>query len=166
MTPREPTRARLTPIGHIALEMHTPEEDAKFDLPGEGVVWVHQLYISYALQKGGFGVAAMTQVEALAVKPPMNAKILALDVMSEKDQMSPLGLKLMYEDRGLPTPLVSPTDPKSSGAGIGHWLIIYPYSYQRRAGMPDKGSKYTSIYRRPSSQSPDRGRHMKLIACA
>ena len=161
--PREPTGARFTPIGHIALEIHTPEEDEKFDLPGEGVVWVHQLYISYALQKGGFGMAAMAQVEMLAVRQPMNAKILALDTMSEKDQMSPLGLKLMYQDRGLPTPLVSLLDPESGGVGIGLWLIVY--RYQRRTGMPDKGSEYTSIYRRPSSRSPDRGQHMRLIVC-
>ena len=109
---REPTGRRFIPVGHIALEIHSAEENEKFDLPGEGVAWIHQLYISYALQRG-FGMAAMAQVEALAAKEPINAKILALETMAEEQQMSPLAIKVMYRDRGLPVPVVSLPSPRA-----------------------------------------------------
>lgn len=70
------------------------------------MVWVHQLYISYALQKGGFGVATMSQVEALTLRE-FNAKVLALDTIAKESQLSPLGAKAIYQDRGLTVPRVS-----------------------------------------------------------
>ena len=122
LAPREPTGRRFIPIGHIALEIHSAGQDAKFDLPAEGVVWIHQVYISYALQQGGFGVAAMTQVEMLAAKEPLNARLLVLETMAEEQQMSPLALKLMYRDRGLPVPEVSLPDSDSRPGRCLCWI--------------------------------------------
>ncbi|KAI1816502.1 hypothetical protein GGS20DRAFT_537892 [Poronia punctata] len=64
---REATGRYFIPIGHVALEIHTAEEDAKSGLPPD-TIWVHQLFISSALQGGGYGVAAMAHVEAIAAR--------------------------------------------------------------------------------------------------
>ena len=69
----------------MALDVHDVEEDAKLGLP-PGTVWVHQLFISSALQGGGYGVATMAQVESIAAQEPMNAKWMALDTLAKEVQ--------------------------------------------------------------------------------
>ncbi|KAI0126701.1 hypothetical protein BJ170DRAFT_415416 [Xylariales sp. AK1849] len=103
-TPREPTGTQFHPIGHVALDIHDPEAYRKLGLPGEGVVYVHQLYVSYALHKGGFGAAAMSQVAVVAAKEPMNARMLALDAISEDIQFRPDFLNAGYHNKGIPVP--------------------------------------------------------------
>src|SRR5262245_15795226 len=75
-------------------------------LPSEGVVWIHGLYVSWALHRGGFGAAVMDQVEQLVAEAPIGAKVVALDTLDEKIQLDPNFLKLMYVDRGIPPPRV------------------------------------------------------------
>ncbi|KAI0815814.1 hypothetical protein GGR55DRAFT_686553 [Xylaria sp. FL0064] len=82
---RQPTGRDFTPIGHVALEVHDAEEDAKLGLP-PATVWVHQLFISSALQGGGYGVATMAQVESVAAQEPMNGKWMALDTLAKEVQ--------------------------------------------------------------------------------
>ncbi|KAF2971532.1 hypothetical protein GQX73_g1934 [Xylaria multiplex] len=81
----QPTGRDFTPIGHVALDVHDAKEDAKLGLP-VGTVWVHQLYISSALQGGGYGVATMARVESIAAQEPMNAKWMALDTLAKEVQ--------------------------------------------------------------------------------
>lgn len=102
------------------------------------MVWFHQLYISYALQKGGYGAATMSQAEALAVKEPMNAKVLALDTIAEETQMSPTGLRVLYLDRGFPVPAVSQWMRKPRSGLDTNWT-----RYRRRTGMVDKVGRYS-----------------------
>ncbi|KAK7754052.1 hypothetical protein SLS62_003898 [Diatrype stigma] len=106
LAPRQPTGKRFTPIGHVALDIHDPDEDEKLGLPREGVAWLHQLYVSYALQGKGYGAAAMSQVEALAVNKPLNAKLLALDTIAKESQMDPVARK-DFQARGVAMPTVS-----------------------------------------------------------
>ena len=107
MINRVPSEKQFMAVGHIALDTHSPDEDEKLGLPRSGVVWVHQLYVSFALQRGGFGAAAMGKAEQLATLEPLNASIMALDTVAKKVHMSEALLKLAYDDRGLPRPLVS-----------------------------------------------------------
>jgi GNAT superfamily N-acetyltransferase len=107
LVPREPTQEEFYPVGHVALDVHTAEEDIELGLPAEGVVWIHPLYVSDALQRGGFGAASMQKAEAVAAQEPLNGKILALDTMTEDCHSSPTGRKFLFEDRGLPVPPVS-----------------------------------------------------------
>ncbi|KAI0541238.1 hypothetical protein GGR58DRAFT_37736 [Xylaria digitata] len=85
LTPRRPTGRDFMPIGHVALDVHDAKEDAKLGLP-PGTVWVHQLYVSSALQGGGYGVATMAKVESVAAQEPMNAKWMALDTLAKEVQ--------------------------------------------------------------------------------
>lgn len=48
----------------------------------------------------------MSQVEALTLRE-FNAKVLALDTIAKESQLSPLGAKAIYQDRGLTVPRVS-----------------------------------------------------------
>ncbi|KAI0525743.1 hypothetical protein F5B22DRAFT_251070 [Xylaria bambusicola] len=80
---REPTGRDFLPVGHVALDVHDPEEDAKLGLPA-GTVWVHQLFISNALQGGGYGAATMAKVESIAAQEPMNGKWMALDTLAKE----------------------------------------------------------------------------------
>ncbi|KAK5628528.1 hypothetical protein RRF57_004243 [Xylaria bambusicola] len=80
---REPTGRAFLPVGHVALDVHDPEEDARLGLPS-GTVWVHQLFISSALQGGGYGVATMARVESIAAQEPMNGKWMALDTLAKE----------------------------------------------------------------------------------
>lgn len=81
----QPTGRDFIPIGHVALDIHDAEEDAKLGLP-PGTVWVHQLYISSTLRGGGYGVATMTKVEAIAAQEPMEGKWMALDTLTKEVQ--------------------------------------------------------------------------------
>ncbi|KAI0971491.1 hypothetical protein F4678DRAFT_479353 [Xylaria arbuscula] len=80
---RQPTGRDFLPVGHVALDVHDAEEDAKLDLP-QGTVWVHQLYISSALQGGGYGVATMAKIESVAAQEPMKGKWMALDTLAKE----------------------------------------------------------------------------------
>ncbi|KAI0489892.1 hypothetical protein F4859DRAFT_171006 [Xylaria cf. heliscus] len=80
---RQPTGREFRPIGHVALDVHDPEEDAKLGLP-PGTVWVHQLYISSALQGGGYGAATMAKIEIIATQEPFCAAWMALDTMAKE----------------------------------------------------------------------------------
>ncbi|KAI1083397.1 hypothetical protein F5B20DRAFT_403858 [Whalleya microplaca] len=104
---RQPTMKEFLPIGHVALDIHKPEEDAKFGLPTPGTVWMHQLYVSYTLQGGGFGAGTMSKIETLAAQEPMKATTMALDTLSKEVQNDPQNHKTMYIENGLPPPVVS-----------------------------------------------------------
>ena len=106
---RVPSGKHFTPIGHIALDIHQPDEDEELGLPRSGVVWVHNLYISYALQRGGFGVAAMSKAEQLATLEPLKASIMVLDTVTKEILKNEELQKNVYDDRGLPRPVVSPS---------------------------------------------------------
>ncbi|KAJ8129816.1 hypothetical protein O1611_g3810 [Lasiodiplodia mahajangana] len=82
---RQPTGRDFMPVGHVALDIHDAEHDAKLGLP-PNTVWVHQLYISSALQGGGYGVATMTKVEATAAQEPMKGEWMALDTLAKEVQ--------------------------------------------------------------------------------
>lgn len=82
---RQPTGKNFIPVGHVALDVHDPKEDAKLGLP-PGTVWVHQLYISSALQGGGYGAATMAKIEAIAAQEPMNKVWMALDTLAKETQ--------------------------------------------------------------------------------
>ncbi|KAI1113135.1 hypothetical protein F5Y14DRAFT_230994 [Nemania sp. NC0429] len=82
---RQPTGRDFTPVGHVALDIHDDEEDAKLGLP-QNTVWVHQLYISSTLRGGGYGVATMAKVEAVAAQEPMKGEWMALDTLVKEVQ--------------------------------------------------------------------------------
>ncbi|KAI2473036.1 hypothetical protein F4781DRAFT_259651 [Annulohypoxylon bovei var. microspora] len=110
LVPRQPTMAEFTPIGHVAVAIHEPEEDVKLGLPPTGAVWIHGLYISRALHGGGFGAGTMSKIETLATQSPMNAKIMALDTLSKAMQTDPEKRELMYGEGGIPAPSVTNED--------------------------------------------------------
>lgn len=108
-TPRTPTNEDFIPVGHVSLEWK-PETNNQLDLPTHGVIWATTLYISFPLRGCGLGRSAMRQVEATAVRAPVSARVIVLDTQTGASQMSKEVVKLMYEDRGLPTPSVSDRD--------------------------------------------------------
>ncbi|KAI2624150.1 hypothetical protein GGR54DRAFT_595111 [Hypoxylon sp. NC1633] len=110
LVPRQPTDIEFIPIGHVAIDIHEPEEDEKLGLPATGTVWVHQLYVSRALHGGGFGAGTMSKIESLATQSPMNAKIIALDTLSRDMQTKPEKYKVMYGEGLLPLPAVPMVD--------------------------------------------------------
>lgn len=109
LVPRQPTEAEFVPIGHVAVDIHEPEEDTKLGLPATGTVWIHQLYVSRALHLGGFGAGTMSKIEALAAQSPMNAKLVALDTLSKEMQTDPDKRDILYRE-GLHVPTVSRDD--------------------------------------------------------
>ncbi|KAI1405293.1 hypothetical protein F4819DRAFT_482809 [Hypoxylon fuscum] len=106
LVPRQPTEAEFVPIGHVAVDIHEPEEDTKLGLPATGTVWIHQLYVSRALHLGGFGAGTMSKIEALAAQSPMNAKLVALDTLSKEMQTDPDKRDILYRE-GLHVPTIS-----------------------------------------------------------
>ena len=102
-----PSQKEFTPIGHVALGIHSPDDDEKVGLPRSGVVWVHRLYVSFAVQQRGLGAATMRRLEQVAALEPFSATVVALDtVVREVFQNETLN-KLAFDDRGLPRPRVS-----------------------------------------------------------
>ncbi|KAJ5591841.1 uncharacterized protein N7459_002210 [Penicillium hispanicum] len=85
--PREPTQKSFIPVGHISLDNGNPDA-AKIDLglPTEGVFWIKTFYVSQSIQGQGIGRAAMDEVEDMATREPINAKILMLDTVQKDDQ--------------------------------------------------------------------------------
>lgn len=67
----------------MALDIHDAKDDAELGLPPD-TVWVHQLYISSALQGGGYGLATMAKAEAIAAQEPMRGKWMALDTLAKE----------------------------------------------------------------------------------
>ena len=68
---------------------------------------MHQLYISYALQAGGFGSAAVAKAEEAASQKGMNGTMMVLYTMAEECQMHPEFLANMFTSKGRPAPKVS-----------------------------------------------------------
>ncbi|KAI0152456.1 hypothetical protein F4776DRAFT_659381 [Hypoxylon sp. NC0597] len=110
LVPRQPTMIEFLPIGHVSVDVHTPEEDMRLGLPPTGTVWIHALYISRALHGGGFGAGTMSKIEALVAQSPMNAKIVALDTISKDLQTEPEKRDLLYGDGRIPAPVVTNED--------------------------------------------------------
>ncbi|KAH8123508.1 hypothetical protein FP744_10004704 [Trichoderma asperellum] len=86
-SPRTPTSISFLPIGHIALDLY-PDRNTRFSLP-QSTVWVKSLYISRAMQSGGFGRSAMHQIEHVATLPPLGATTMALDTATKEYQTRP-----------------------------------------------------------------------------
>jgi hypothetical protein len=108
--PREPTQQEFLPIGHAALDVHAPESDAALGLPAPGNIWIHNLYVSYALQAGGLGAATMDQIETIAMQEPYNARYMVLDTASKTWNLRPDVQKLVHAYEGIPPPRVSHDD--------------------------------------------------------
>ncbi|KAI1461290.1 hypothetical protein F4805DRAFT_277499 [Annulohypoxylon moriforme] len=122
LVPRQPTMAEFTPIGHVAVAIHEPEEDVKLGLPPTGTVWIHGLYISRALHGGGFGAGTMSKTEEIATHSPMNAKIVALDTVSRESQTEPETREILYGNGRVPEPRVPNED----------WYVRLGYEVFRR----------------------------------
>ncbi|KAJ5514050.1 hypothetical protein N7463_003602 [Penicillium fimorum] len=85
--PRKPTNESFIPIGHISLDSKNPDaEHIEFDLPSENIFWIKTFYVRQSIQGQGIGRAAMDEVEAIAVREPLLAKILMLDTVQKDDQ--------------------------------------------------------------------------------
>ncbi|KAL6898398.1 hypothetical protein GGI43DRAFT_409061 [Trichoderma evansii] len=97
-SPRTPTFTSFIPIGHIALDLY-PDRNTKFSLP-QSTVWVKSLYISRAIQSGGYGRSSMYQIEHLATLPPLNATTMALDTSTKEYQTTPEFLAFYAEMSG------------------------------------------------------------------
>ncbi|KAI1377686.1 hypothetical protein F4677DRAFT_45040 [Hypoxylon crocopeplum] len=110
LVPREPTNIEFIPIGHVAVDIHKPEEDAILGLPATGTVWIHQLYVSRALHGGGFGAGSMSKIESVATQSPMNAKVVALDTVAKEMQTVPEKRDLLYGEGLVPPPPVANED--------------------------------------------------------
>ncbi|KAK7704976.1 hypothetical protein SLS64_008324 [Diaporthe eres] len=95
----------FVPIGHVALDLR-PEENAHLNLTDDGIVWVAGLYVSWTLQRYGFGREAMRLAEHLASQEPLGAKWIVLDTMPRDQQMKPAFIKKVYFTQGKPAPKV------------------------------------------------------------
>jgi GNAT superfamily N-acetyltransferase len=85
--PREPTKENFIPIGHISLDSKNPDaEHIDFDLPAENIFWIKSFYVRKNIQGQGIGRATMDEVEAMAAREPLLAKILMLDTVQKDDQ--------------------------------------------------------------------------------
>lgn len=85
--PRQPTKESFIPIGHISLDSKNPDvEHIELDLPAVNIFWIKTFYIRRSIQGRGIGRAAMDEVEAMAVREPLLAKILMLDTVQKDDQ--------------------------------------------------------------------------------
>lgn len=124
LTDRKPSLKEFVPVGHVALEIR-PREDEHLGLTkggglregegeggdsggeGSGIYWIATLYVSWAIQRGGLGRAAMEKAEWLATQEPLCGKTLVLDAVPSEFQRSPDVVKRVYTDRGNPVPAVS-----------------------------------------------------------
>ncbi|KAH9903968.1 hypothetical protein F4778DRAFT_74258 [Xylariomycetidae sp. FL2044] len=75
---RQPTAEEFTPVGHVAVSVAVPEDCTQLDK----TVYIGQLYISRALHRGGYGAGAMSKIEEVAAKEPINAKYFVLDTVA------------------------------------------------------------------------------------
>ncbi|KAJ5294150.1 hypothetical protein N7508_008971 [Penicillium antarcticum] len=84
---RQPTKESFIPIGHISLDSKNVEaEHLDLDLPSGNIFWIKTFYIRQHIQGQGIGRAAMDEVESMAVREPLNARILMLDTVQKDDQ--------------------------------------------------------------------------------
>jgi GNAT superfamily N-acetyltransferase len=75
----------FTPVGHISLDFYN--EDPSLADPSKGIYYISTFYVSRALQGGGLGRAAMDAIERMAIEPPLNARVLALDTLSREQAL-------------------------------------------------------------------------------
>jgi hypothetical protein len=73
------------PVGHISLDFYN--EDPSLADPSQGIFYISSFYVSRALQGGGLGRAAMDAIERMAIEPPLNAKVLALDTLAREQAL-------------------------------------------------------------------------------
>jgi GNAT superfamily N-acetyltransferase len=85
---REATQKEFVPIGHISLDSRNPGVE-KVGVAGSapGLFWIKTFFVSGAFQSKGIGRAAMDEVESMAVREPLRATVLMLDVIPGEDQM-------------------------------------------------------------------------------
>ncbi|MBE3049851.1 GNAT family N-acetyltransferase [Candidatus Bathyarchaeota archaeon] len=83
--PLTPTNTPFTPIGHAGLEWK-PKADKELGLPASGVVWAVTLYVSSALRGRGVGGSAMTQLESIAAREPLGARVMVLGTQKGESQ--------------------------------------------------------------------------------
>ncbi|KAJ5616240.1 hypothetical protein N7537_001354 [Penicillium hordei] len=94
---RQPTKETFVPIGHISLDSKNPDaEHIELNLPAENVFWIKTFYIRQSIQGQGIGRAAMDEVESMAVREPLLAKILMLDTVQKDDQKREDFAKVTY----------------------------------------------------------------------
>ncbi|KAL6884099.1 hypothetical protein HDV57DRAFT_444901 [Trichoderma longibrachiatum] len=122
-SPRTPTSASFIPIGHIALDLY-PDRNEQFELP-QSTVWIKSLYISWAIQAGGFGRAAMHQLERLATQPPLRATTMALDTLTKTFQTDPESLAIFNKIRGAELPVEQFRSNEEWYARQGYHIIAY-----------------------------------------
>jgi hypothetical protein len=101
-----PREGSFVPIGHVAIRQQ-PDEDRRLGVDGPGLYWITTLYISWMLQKGGLGRAAVQNLEIIAQAPPYMARTLLVDVIPASWQLSPMMDRLLYEPTGVSRPPVS-----------------------------------------------------------
>jgi hypothetical protein len=73
------------PVGHISLDFYNP--DPSLANPSKWIFYISTFYVSRALQGGGLGRAAMDAIERMAIEPPLNAKVLALDTLAREQAL-------------------------------------------------------------------------------
>ncbi|KAJ5610693.1 Acyl-CoA N-acyltransferase [Penicillium lagena] len=94
---RDASKRNFVPVGHIALDEGNPDaKDIELDLPSEGVFWIKTFFVTHALQSKGIGRAALDEVETMAVKEPLQARILMLDTVQKDDQRRKEFADLVY----------------------------------------------------------------------
>ncbi|CAI7602629.1 unnamed protein product [Penicillium palitans] len=129
---RQPTKEAFIPIGHISLDSKNPEaEHVELNLPAENVFWIKTFYIRRSIQGQGIGRAAMDEVESMAVREPLLAKILMLDTVQKDDQKREDFAKVTYG--GIPK-----TTNEEWYARRGYRLIKTTNDYYRD---PDRNGK-------------------------
>ncbi|KGO78252.1 Acyl-CoA N-acyltransferase [Penicillium italicum] len=130
--PRQPTKNSFIPIGHISLDSKNPDvEHIELDLPAVNTFWIKTFYIRRSIQGCGIGRAAMDEVEAMAVREPLLAKILMLDTVQKDDQKREEFANVTYG--GIPK-----TINQEWYARRGYRLIKTAQDYYRD---PDKNGK-------------------------
>ncbi|GLI81566.1 hypothetical protein PoHVEF18_009951 [Penicillium ochrochloron] len=85
---REATLKDFIPIGHISLDSRNPGvEKVGVASSAPGLFWIKTFFVSGKFQSKGIGRAAMDEVESMAVREPLCATMLMLDVIPGEDQM-------------------------------------------------------------------------------
>ncbi|TFB03399.1 hypothetical protein CCMA1212_004429 [Trichoderma ghanense] len=122
-SPRTPTSESFIPIGHIALDLY-PDRNEQFKLP-QSTVWIKSLYISWAIQAGGFGRSAMHQLERLATQPPLRATTMALDTVTKLFQATPESIAIFNKIRGAEIPAGQFRSNEEWYARQGYEVVAY-----------------------------------------
>ncbi|KAL6881233.1 hypothetical protein J3F83DRAFT_711035 [Trichoderma novae-zelandiae] len=122
-SPRTPTSVSFIPIGHVALDLY-PDRNEQFSLP-RSTVWIKSLYISWAIQAGGFGRSAMHQLERLAALPPLSATAMALDTVTKRFQTTPESLAIYAKVLGAELPVEQFRSTEEWYARQGYAVVGY-----------------------------------------